>query len=200
MLTDLEKTIICDRDEAIRDVTDKAKNDPTGFIRDWGSSRDLCDYECHLLDKEEAVYRAMRNAVDAIDGRAEAMLSEIRTASVRSVPRKISCFVHHDDKMAICRVYVNGEEFKGESVGFGRKNDTAALTNALNKSNAVLNILFNAVVSGKTFRRGVSNETIPEFCACDTYGDICEVFDILGYSNNSFNADGDICIVFRKEE
>ena len=146
MLTDLEKTIICDRDEAIRDVTDKAKNDPTGFIRDWGSFRDLCDYECHLLDREEAVYRAMRNAVDAIDGRAEAMLSEIRTASVRSIPRKISCFVHHDDKMAICRVYVNGEEFKGESVGFGRKNDTAALTNALNKSNAVLNILFNSLL------------------------------------------------------
>ena len=199
MLTDLEKTIIRDRDEAIRDVTDKAKSDPNGFIRDW-SSTDAFYYEVGKLDKEEAVYRAMRNAVDAIDGRAEAMLSEIRTASVRSIPRKISCFVHHDDKIAICRVYVNGEEFKGESVGFGRKSDVAALTNALNKSNAVLNILFNAVVSGKTFRRGVSNETIPEFRACDTYRDICEVFDILGYSHDSFNAYGDVCIVFRKEE
>ena len=199
MLTDLEKTIIRDRDEAIRDVTDKAKSDPDGFIRDW-SSTDAFYYKAGKLDKEEAVYRPLRNAVDAIDGRAESMLSEIRTASVRSIPRKISCFVHHDDKMAICRVYVNGYEFKGESVGFGRKNDTAALTNALNKSNAVLNVLFKAVESGKTFRRGVSNKTIPEFCACDTYGDIREVFGILGYSSDSFDANGDICIVFRKKD
>ena len=54
MLTDLEKTIIRDRDEAIRDVTDNAKNDPDGFIRD-SSSTDAFYYKAGKMDKEEAV-------------------------------------------------------------------------------------------------------------------------------------------------
>ena len=98
------------------------------------------------------------------------------------MPNKVVCFVH---KSSVCRVYVDGEEF----VGRGHNRSATSLVNALNKSPSVMLILYKAIEEGARFRSGVWMDTIPEFDAGASVGEVCGVFSVAGYKYNVLNAD-----------
>ena len=70
---------------------------------------------------------------------------------------------------------------------FGRS--ATSLANALNKSPSVMLILYKAIEEGARFRSGVWMDTIPEFDAGASVGDVCGVFSVAGYEYKVLYAD-----------
>lgn len=200
MFTKLEAAIARDRDAALAGVRESAKVDPVSFVRNWGAVDVWDEYKAGRMEEEEAVAETLDRATEAIIFRAEEQIGEVRTALVRKVPKRVVCFIHESNKSAICRSYVDGEEFVGEAVGRGYNRSATSLINALNKSPSIMLILYKTIEEGAIFRSGVWIDTIPEFDAGASVGEVCGVFSVAGYKYKVLDADGDTCIIFSRKD
>lgn len=154
------------------------RTDPDRGLKEWSTPKKCEAYQAGTLPREKAVEIAQKRAAADVEKWREKQLSKLRTAaaapalsflSVSVEWKRSSTWGHNPTATA----RTDDGTFSGYASGCGYDKESAAVSEALNKSPAVMRVLYQA--AEQAMKNGESFKTLSSGCV--SWG------DVLGYGS-----------------
>ena len=156
------------------------RTDPDRGLKEWSTPKKWEAYQAGTLPREKAVEIAQKRAAADVEKWREQQLSKLRTAAAAPALSFLSVSVEWKRSSTwgynpTATARTDDGTFSGYASGCGYDKESAAVGEALNKSPAVMRVLYQA--AEQAMKNGESFKTLSSGCV--SWG------DVLGYGSGS---------------